>query len=656
MSEQAAEPEAVGEVGPSPADPAAVALALGRASGGAGNPVDAEAAAFLHDQRALIADQRHHLKVQLMHLGLKYFADRLRVGLQIFLALGATAIGLFIAALVWQAATDRGLVIEPFSTPPDLAARGLTGEVIANQLEDRLSALQAQTDSGRAAASYSNDWGHEIKVEIPETGVSISELQRYLREWLGHETHIGGEVFHTADGLRLTVRAGGEAGDSASGAEADLDGLLQKGAEALFARTQPYRYGVYLMQQGRQAEAREVCGRLASDGPAAERPWGLLCLGLLEDDPPAAHALFQQGLALNPHLALLTFDDINTRQSLGHDEAVRQGLIRAIGLLHRSDHGSMTVRAMASSLPALQAQLDETTEDYQGALQHIGEIMAAPSYFGSREKAVSWRAQDLALDHDVLAARRAMPAGANDAALFRALLKWGGASLSHVALDKALDDWAGVLGELRALEGLAAEAEQQVASKGASYQIRTQLWPGEAEALAHLGRIGEAQALIARTPLDGYDAVRIRGVVAALASSPAESDRWFAEAVRQAPSLPLAHLDWARAKLTRGDAHGAIAEAAVAHAKGPRYADPLELWGEALMAKGEFAAAAGKFREADRWAPAWGRNHLRWGEALWRAGDLDDARTQFAAANGQGLSIPDRAALDVFLRRTAPAG
>ncbi len=70
------------------------------------------------------------------------------------------------------------------------------------------------------------------------------------------------------------------------------------------------------------------------------------------------------------------------------------------------------------------------------------------------------------------------------------------------------------------------------------------------------------------------------------------------------------------------------------------------------MAKGEYTAAAGKFREADRWAPAWGRNHLRWGEALWRAGDLDDARTQFAAASGQGLSVPDRAALDVFLQRT----
>ncbi len=357
---------------------------------------------------------------------------------------------------------------------------------------------------------------------FPRRGVSISELQRYLREWLGHETHIGGEIFHAGDGLRLTVRAGGDAGDSASGAETDLDGLLQRGAESLFARTQPYRYAVYLMQQDRQADGRAVCGRLASDGPAAERPWGLLCLGLLEADPAAAHALFQQGQALNPDIALLWVDDVNSELILGHAEAAHREVERTLVQLQRRDQGSMSAKAAATTLISIKVQLDEDLGDYRGAVDQIGKVMALPSYFGSREKAVSWRAQDLALDHDVVAALRAMPAGANDAALSRALLKWGGGSLPHVGLDTVLDDWPGVLGELRALEGLAADAERTVAGKQAAYLVRTQVWPPEAEALAHLGRFGEAQALIARTPLDAYDAVRIRGVVAALAGSPAE--------------------------------------------------------------------------------------------------------------------------------------
>ncbi len=89
----------------------------------------------------------------------------------------------------------------------------------------------------------------------------------------------------------------------------------------------------------------------------------------------------------------------------------------------------------------------------------------------------------------------------------------------------------------------------------------------------------------------------------------------------------------------------------MAHAKGPHFADPLELWGEALLRKGDFAGAAAKFAEADRYAPRWGRNHLRWGEALWRTGQVEAARTQFQVARALDLNPPDRAALNVFQAR-----
>ena len=71
-----------------------------------------------------------------------------------------------------------------------MAARGLTGQVVAARLLDRLSQMQTETVSNRAASSYANNWGDDIKVEIPETGVSIGQLYDYLRRWLGHETRI----------------------------------------------------------------------------------------------------------------------------------------------------------------------------------------------------------------------------------------------------------------------------------------------------------------------------------------------------------------------------------------------------------------------------------------------------------------------------------
>jgi tetratricopeptide (TPR) repeat protein len=599
MAERGDEPEAEALEGLAPGNPAAVALALGRR----GKEVDAEAAAFLRDQRALIADQRHHLKVQLRHLGLRYFADRLRVGLQIFVALGATAVGLFVASLIWQAATDKGLVIEAFSVPPDLAQRGLTGEVIASQIEDKLSALQAATESSRAPASYSNDWGHEIKVEIPETGVSISELQRYLRQWLGHETHIGGEVFHAQDGLRLTVRAGGDQGDSVAGPEGDFDQILEKGAEALFARTQPYRWGVYLKENGRPAEAKAVYERLARDGSKTERPWGVLGLARLAPTATEELALDRQAVGLNPNLGLGWYNVWSDEWELGHAEAELQAIRTTARVLQRPDRGGSTQLTVDTGTVYGRQFTDELLGDYQDANVQSERLLALPNFYGSQTTGRYDRSRTLALDHDIAGAEALLPAGLDDAQIEAATAKYL-VRPPRMTIAMARGDWPTVLQGARGFEAV-LNALADASSVGVSL---TYARPIEAIALAHMGQGADAQALAASLPGDCYDCVRARGVVAALGGRPAEADRWFAEAVRQGPSLPGAHLDWARAKLDRGDVAGAIAEARLAHQKGPHFADALELWGEALMRQGDDAGAAGKFAEAAKYAPHWARN------------------------------------------------
>lgn len=223
---------------------AALALALG---GVRDDPrLAGDIAGFLADQRRLITAQLAHLHVQFTHLKLRHWGERLRLTLQALTVLVGVVLFGAVLALAWQASRANGVVVEAFSTPPDLASRGLNGEVLASQLEDRLNALQAATFSERAGASYSNNWGHDIKVEIPETGVSVDQLQRFLRGWLGHETRVGGEAFRTKDGLSLTVRVAEAGGDTVSGTDDDLASLVSKAAEAVYGRTQPYRYGAYL--------------------------------------------------------------------------------------------------------------------------------------------------------------------------------------------------------------------------------------------------------------------------------------------------------------------------------------------------------------------------------------------------------------------------
>jgi tetratricopeptide (TPR) repeat protein len=181
----------------------------------------------------------------------------------------------------------------------------------------------------------------------------------------------------------------------------------------------------------------------------------------------------------------------------------------------------------------------------------------------------------------------------------------------------------------------------------------TVVQPLLADAYAHLGRLGEAKALIASTPLDCYRCLSTRAEIAAFDHDWAAADRWWAQLDRQTPTRPLAQAGWAASLLARGDLDGAIAQAREGHRRGPHFADPLELWGEALLRKGDYAAAGGKFAEADAHAPRWGRNHMLWGEALMLSGRYAEARAQYQIANGLDLSAGDRAALKVLLARTA---
>ena len=90
---------------------------------------------------------------------------------------------------------------------------------------------------------------------------------------------------------------------------------------------------------------------------------------------------------------------------------------------------------------------------------------------------------------------------------------------------------------------------------------------------------------------------------------------------------------------------------ATAHAKGPHFADPLELWGEALMQKNRSDLALAKFAEADKYAPNWGRLHLEWGKALMYLGRRTEAQQQFAIASRLDLSPADAASLKQWKAR-----
>ncbi len=650
--EMGAGPEAV--AAPEGVSPA-VALALGQRSRGApGKAVDAEAAAFLRDQRRLVNLQSEHLHEQreLMTSRLRWgrFSDRMKAVLQVMTALVGLAVVVGVGAMAWSASQDHSLVVEPFLAPPALAQSGVSGQVVAGDVTDHLEGIDrviAARGSFSGSTSVSADASDEVKLEIPETGISVTELSRALRRWLGAQRLIEGSLRQTPDGqIRLTAHLAGHESVSASGLLEQLEEIERKVAEQLFAQIDAANWANYLDWSGRRAEALAAMAQLpALAATPAVRGDAYSLWSNHVHDPVISRSLARTALVIDPKLAAPWYE-ISVREiELGHDEAALAAARRILSSRDQDQApqikgaGFRRIRAIANVIIA-RLNGDFAAEDDRAGRVPGGDV---------RDSIVG--PQIAAALHD---GRRA--------AVFLAEARAAGdrsADVLSVQLDAdaAADDWGGAVRD--GTQILAIEAQERATASSADDQ--SGIWwneqvrdrPRLAEARLRLGDITGAQAAIAPTPLDCYACLRERGRIAAAARDWAGAERWFAEAVRQGPSIPFAYADWGQMLLARGDAPGALAKLRLAHEKGPNWADALELWGEVLVRTGDLSGAAATFAEASSHAPNWGRNHMMWGEALMLSGRYAQARRQYEIAGGLGLSKPDRAALDVLLQRTA---
>jgi len=615
-------------------DPAAMALALNGAS-------REEADNFLRNQNALIADQRRHLHEQFKQLRLNIWEKRLGVLLRIATGFVGLAVAAGVAFMIWDASQSSGLLIEPFSVPPDLAARGMTGEVVAAKLLDHLSEMQAQTISLRPAKSYINDWGQAgIKLDIPETGVSLTELDDFLREKLGHDTHITGEIVRTASGVSLTARTGGEGAESVSGSEADLDGLVRQLSESVYRATQPFRYGMYLASHDRLAEAVSINRTVAETGSKLDRLWSSQILGQFSGEQDGIDSeldLEQRAVAFAPNniVAQVFIAAVHEDKSLPeqdiHDVKI------ALSLLSNNGQEMYTGSAAVTEAISLQARIDRQLGDFYDAAQ--GSTALIQSGNPSAPPTAAQLAAMEARNHDLAAARATII----DVASYQIDYRHGYTMLysieSRMQINSEAQDWAGVLTDADAIAPMVQKFS------GMRSFLPTTVVPLTAYAEARLGKIADAEKHISATPADCYDCLLARARIAEVEGQHGRADYWFARAIDGQKSIPFAYTYWGEALLDRGDLDGAIAKFTIANQKCPKFADPLEGWGEALMAKNRSDLALAKFTEAEKYAPNWGRLHLKRGEALGFAGKKDEAQKQFAQAAGLDLSNDDKAEL-----------
>jgi tetratricopeptide (TPR) repeat protein len=613
--------------------------------------------AWTEDARRLLREQARLAGLQADQLSeegpllrwsmrLKHASEAMKFAFELSVALVLVTIAAALAAAVWSAAHDNGLVIEAFSVPPDLAQRGLTGQVVASQLLDKLARMQAETNSIRPANSYRNNWGDDIKVEIPETGISIGELNRYLRNWLGHETQISGEIYRTPTGIAVTARAR-DAGTTFTGKDTDLDGLLQKAAESIYAETQPYRYAAFLSQFDRNPEAMSVLTRLSSDASPTERAWALSLLGNLYkfyNRPDEALAALREAVAADPTNAHVWDNLSNAEQSLDHTAEAYRDQARALAL-YEDASGEFDPQRLAIVKLLDRVSMANTLGDSQTAGALDEELERLPdrneSHFQSRVDL----AGEEAFGHDFTRARAILSASHPVDANERLNLWFQTAGLAY-----ASGDWrslAHLIDEKTVFTMAPADFRPVIGS--ILKRVPNALL---ADALAESGDIAGARRLIATTPSDCYDCLRMRGKIEAAAKNWKGAAYWFARATDSDAIVPLAWCDWGTMLLAKGDAGGAIAKFSQASMRGPHFADPLEQWGEALMRENRSDLALAKFEDANRYAPRWGQLHLAWGEALTYVGRTSEARAQWSIATGLDLSASERGRLAYLIRST----
>jgi tetratricopeptide (TPR) repeat protein len=633
---------------PTTPDPVEIAMEI-EASG---ESPTGEASALLRRHSALIDEQIGLARKQFILASNEIFRNRIRSVRDIAIAAMVVALVVALGAVVASASRTTGLVVQPFSVPPELVEDGLDGRAVAALFLDELVRLDTTTSSTRTPASFRNDWSEAVTVEVEAGGLSITDAYTSLTRLLGSETYVSGGLSRTATGLELVIRSSEGWSVTVQGPADRREDLIRQAAGQVYEQSQPIRYASQLLDRAQALpdgperqmlieRGRTKLATLLSDPSEITRIWAYVNLSQLSDTSlEHSIAFLQRAFELDPEhpsVVLNLSDDFY--ESGKWESSIQHSLRMAESISKPANLAKLNSNSVESYFFDTEARLAHLTGDRLREIDFYNRLigMELPVSYIWRER----RTQALIGLHEPPSLSRLLEDDALRAAS-------GAASTNLIYFLRAdaaasLDQWPQAVAALEA-----SEVETEALALRFRPVRQISIWPRLAYARARTGDLAGAQALIATTPLDCYLCVRERARIAELAGNRTAADRWSAEARRQGPSLPFAFAERGQMLMARGDTAGAIAFYEEAIERGPRWADPQKYWGDALMAQGDEAGAIRKYRAAAERAPRWGALHLAWGRALEAQGRRDQAREKYTEAARMDLSAADRA--EVVLR------
>lgn len=561
-----------------------------------------DTSAFLKEQAHLLklqsrqlhedhAPRLRHLHGQAEEIALRKFGMRMRVAFQVFVALAATVLGVGAAIMIRDAMTSHSVIVEAFDAPESFSHRGVTGIAIAASILDELKRVQSATRSSVAAkANLSSAWSSEVKVSVPETGISLTEISSLLKARFGHDVRISGTLIETVNGdIALTVRGDGMLAKTFTGKPGDLDQLVVGAAQYVYAQAQPVLWTIYLEGEGRYKEVLEFIKSRYSSVPPEDRPyllnsWGN-ALGATEG-PAQRKALdrYEHAIRLKPDYWVAYINAMGALAGLGEEESAwRLGakMREAAGSTLISDeayHGTPAV--LSWDLPA---QLAAMTMDAD-----------ASGGFGTSDfSAGALLAQIHAHMHDPAAAELALetiPRNDSDPSIGAGLLF----TRALIALDA---------GEpARAAAGMESFAALLANPLVASGFPNGSCWVAHAYQAAGMLDRAEAALKDSGTFVDCY---RFRGDTLQAKGDWAAAEQAYQAAVALARDLPAAYYSWGQALARRNDYAGAEAKLRESARRGPHWADPRKALGDVLIQQGKIKPALEAYDEALKYAPNW---------------------------------------------------
>jgi tetratricopeptide (TPR) repeat protein len=552
-------------------------------------------AAHLKDEHSL---RLAHLRHQLREENIRRFGLRLRVGVQVFIALIALAIGVGAAIMIHDAVTSRSVVIDPFDIAPNVAARVPSGKIVAAGLLDVLTQIQAATRSNAAHRSLSNAWTNDLAIEVPETGVSIGQLERMLKARFGHDQHIEGDVVQTEKGgLALTVRGTGILPKTFTDDARVLDKLLIRAGEYVYGQSQPGLFAAYLSNNDRNEEAIRFAQGTYTTADRSERPFllnywanALISEGG-EKSNSEALLLYREAVHLKPDYWVGYNNVMFALFSAGDEE----GVVR-VGEQMKNAAGGRPGRAPEYQYGNYDQTVWDLPAERASGIADMEESHSGVGTTGANSGTANLAvAANEAQMHDVSASTlrlKTTPVDDNNAAdvaqaaLVRALLAEEGADLKTAARE-----WDAYVAAY-AKPVVSANDPHYICFAALTYEKTGQ----SVKADAALDAVGN---------LTFVDCYRFKGDVLDLRGDWAGAQAWYAKAVKLGPSIPSGYYSWGLAFGKRGNLDDAVAMFKDAHQKGPHWADPLKAWGDVLVKQGHAQDALAKYDEALKYAPAW---------------------------------------------------